>query len=70
MALRRWLNLKKMIRKGDRSDDIAVKPGDLIYVPNTYFYDFGQFKNKVFDYVLDYYTLGGSTILKQPTSTK
>jgi len=59
------LNLKKMIRKGDRSDNIPVKPGDLIYVPNTFFYDFEQFKVKIFDYILDYYTLGGSTILEQ-----
>ncbi len=59
------LNLKKMVTKGDRSDDIAVKPGDLIYIPNTFFYDFEAFKNNVFTYITDYYTLGGSTLIQQ-----
>jgi protein involved in polysaccharide export with SLBB domain len=61
------LNLKKMITKANSDDNIPVKPGDLVYVPNTMFYDFGVFKDKVFEYILDYYTLGGATILKQDT---
>ena len=57
------LNIKKMMRKGDRSDDIALKPNDLIYVPNSLFYDAENFKDKMFSYLADYYTLGGSMIL-------
>jgi len=66
------LNLKKMMLKGDRSDNIAVKPNDLIYVPNTLFFDIDTFRDKVFSYIADYYTLGGATILNQqstPSST-
>ena len=59
------LNLKKMIKKGDRSDDIALKPDDIIYVPDTLLYNFDTFKDKMFTYILDYYTLGGSTIIEQ-----
>jgi polysaccharide export outer membrane protein len=59
------LNIKKMMVKGDRSDNIIIKPNDLIYVPNTLFYDADTFKDKVFDYIADYYTLGGATIIKQ-----
>jgi len=59
------LNLKKMMLKGDRSDNIAVKPNDLIYVPNTLFFDVDSFRDKVFSYIADYYTLGGATILQQ-----
>ena len=63
------LNLKKMMLKGDRSDNIAVKPNDLIYVPNTMFFDMDNFTNKVFTYIADYYTLGGATIIKPSSSS-
>ena len=62
------LNLKKMMLKGDRSDNITVKPNDLIYVPNTLFFDADNFTNKIFSWIADYYTLGGATILK-PSGT-
>jgi protein involved in polysaccharide export with SLBB domain len=64
------LNLKKMMLKGDRGDNIAVKPNDLIYIPNTFFHDFDNFKNKIFEYIADYYTLGGATILKPDQQEK
>ncbi|MBF0571586.1 MAG: polysaccharide biosynthesis/export family protein [Candidatus Omnitrophica bacterium] len=63
------LNVKKMMKSGDRSDDILIKPNDLIYVPNTFFFDFEQFKDKLFEYIADYYTLGGATILKPKQET-
>lgn len=59
------LNLKKMIKKGDRSDDLALKPDDIIYVPDTLLYNFDTFKDKMFKYILDYYTLGGSTLIQE-----
>jgi polysaccharide export outer membrane protein len=63
------LNLKKMMLKGDRSDNIAVKPNDLIYVPNTLFFDIDSFRDKVFSYIADYYTLGGYTILNHTSKS-
>jgi len=63
------LNLKKMMLKGDRSDNIIVKPNDLIYVPNSMFFDADNFISKVFNYITDYYTLGGATIIKQSSSS-
>jgi len=63
------LNLKKMMLKGDRSDNIAVKPNDLIYVPNTLFFDADNFTNKIFSWIADYYTLGGAEIIKQSSSS-
>jgi len=62
------LNIKKMMIRGDRSDNIAIKPNDLIYVPNSFFFDFDTFKDKMFSYLADYYTLGGATILKASQS--
>lgn len=53
------LNLKKMLSKGDRADNIMVKPGDLIYVPTSFLFNFDKVKDKLLGYLLDYYTLGG-----------
>jgi len=58
------LNLKKMMLNGDRSDNIAVKPNDLIYVPSKLTYITDSILNKLFGYIADYYTLGGNQILK------
>lgn len=52
------LNLLKMITKGDRSDDIMVKPGDLIYVPKTFIADLIKFKDEVYKWVSTYYSFG------------
>jgi len=52
------LNLLKMIKKGDRSDDVLVKPGDLIYVPDKFVVNVEKFTEKVYRYVSAYYGLG------------
>jgi len=52
------LNLHKMITKGDRSDDLLVKPGDLIYVPKTFIADLVKFKDEVYKWVSTYYSYG------------
>jgi hypothetical protein len=58
-----------MMLKGDRSDNIAVKPNDLIYVPNTLFFDADTFTAKIFSWIADYYTLGGATIINQHSNS-
>ncbi len=65
------LNLKKMYMSGDRSDNLYVKPGDLIYIPTTFIRHLENFKNNMFTLLLDYYTLGGTVPLtnKQKTVT-
>ena len=52
------LNLWKMIKRGDRSDDVLVKPGDLIYVPDRFVVNIERFTAKVYRHVLAYYGLG------------
>lgn len=52
------LNLHKLITKGDRSDDLLVKPGDLIYVPKTIIADLTKFKDEVYRWVSLYYSYG------------
>lgn len=58
------LNLKKMYAKGDRADNIYVKPGDLIYVPTTVIRHLENFKKNMFTLLVDYYTLGGNMPLR------
>lgn len=62
------LNLKKLIKRGDRTDDIALKPDDIIYVPETLLYNVDNLKDKILGYITDYYTLGGTTILQDKTT--
>jgi len=52
------LDLKKMIKTGDRSDNILVKPGDMIYVPRTFIANIDKFTDKIYRYVSSYYGLG------------
>lgn len=52
------LNLKKMVKKGDRTDNIHVKPGDLIFVPKTFISSMTKFKDIVYNYVNTYYGFG------------
>jgi len=52
------LNLLKMIQQGDRTDDILVKPGDLIYVPDKFVVNIEKFTEKVYRWVSAYYGLG------------
>ncbi|MBF0483490.1 MAG: polysaccharide biosynthesis/export family protein [Candidatus Omnitrophica bacterium] len=58
------LDIHKMIKRGDRTDNIVLKPGDLIHVPTSFIHNFNIFKDAVLKYVLDYYTLGGGNVLK------
>jgi len=52
------LNLKKMMKKGDRTDNIFVKPGDFIYVPKKFIGNIEKFVSTVYRYVAAYYGLG------------
>jgi polysaccharide export outer membrane protein len=52
------LNLLKMVKKGDRSDNILVKPGDFIYVPKRFIANIEEFISTVYRYVGAYYGLG------------
>jgi polysaccharide export outer membrane protein len=52
------LDLNKMIKKGDRQDDVFVKPGDLIYVPKTFISNLNKFKDDVYKWVSTYYGYG------------
>ena len=52
------LNLWKMIKKGDRSDDLLVKPGDIIFVPNRFIVNLDRFKSTVYRWVSTYYGFG------------
>ncbi|MBF0485993.1 MAG: polysaccharide biosynthesis/export family protein [Candidatus Omnitrophica bacterium] len=54
------LNLKKMITRGDRSEDIPVKPGDFIYVPTSFISNLESFWNTANGLIVRWYTLGGS----------
>ncbi|NTV29083.1 MAG: hypothetical protein HGA80_03270 [Candidatus Omnitrophica bacterium] len=54
------LNLKKMIARGDRTDDIAVKPGDFIYVPTTFISNLEKFWNTMYGHLMTWYGLGGN----------
>ncbi len=52
------LDLWKLVKKGDRSDDIFVKPGDIIYVPTKFIANVEKFTNRIYRYVSAYYNLG------------
>lgn len=52
------LNLHKMVKKGDRSDNILVKPGDFIYVPRRFIANIEKFIQTAYRYVEAYYGLG------------
>lgn len=52
------LNLLKMITKGDRTDDILVKPGDLIYLPKSFISNLIAFKDEAYKWVNTYYSFG------------
>lgn len=53
------LNLKKMITKGDRTDDILVKPGDFIYLPTTVISSLEKFWDTASGFLMRWYGLGG-----------
>ncbi|MCB9747898.1 MAG: polysaccharide biosynthesis/export family protein [Candidatus Omnitrophica bacterium] len=49
------LNLHKMIKKGDRTDNIPIKPGDLVYVPTSFIANLEEFQKTLTRYVAGYY---------------
>jgi len=54
----RRLDLLKMVKRGDRSDNILVKPGDFIYVPRRFIANIEKFIETVYRYVSAYYGFG------------
>jgi len=58
------LNLKKMITRGDRSEDILVKPGDFIYIPTTVISNLDSFWNTASNLLMRWYGLGGTQPIK------
>ncbi|MCR4337037.1 MAG: polysaccharide biosynthesis/export family protein [Candidatus Omnitrophica bacterium] len=59
------LNVLKMIKKGDRSDNLLLKPGDLVYVPKSFIYHLENFASFLTDRLVEYYTVGGKPPLVQ-----
>ncbi len=56
IALR--LNLHQMVFKGDRTDNVLVKPGDFIYVPRRFIANIEKFIATAYRYVNAYYGFG------------
>jgi polysaccharide biosynthesis/export protein len=50
------LNLKKLVTRGDRNEDIAVKPGDFIYVPTSMISNLDTFWQFVSGALIRWYT--------------
>ncbi len=58
------LNLTKMLMRGDRSEDIAVKPGDFIYVPTSFISNLEKFWDTASGFLGRWYSLGGIPPIK------
>ncbi|MBF0217694.1 MAG: polysaccharide biosynthesis/export family protein [Candidatus Omnitrophica bacterium] len=58
------LDLKKMITSGDLSDNILLKPGDIVYVPTSLISNVEEFIGTVYRYILTWYGLGGQNIIE------
>jgi len=61
--IRLSLNLQRMLDKGKRSQNIIVKPDDIIYVPSTLVSRVDEFVDKILGYVSTWYSLGGQNII-------
>lgn len=59
------LDLKKMIKQGDRTDDIKVKPGDFIYIPTSFISNLERFWSTSYGYLMQWYGLGGQAPFPQ-----
>ena len=57
------VDLKKMLKYGDRTDNVYLKPGDLVYVPKTTYASVNEFINKVYGKIIVWYGLGGQDII-------
>lgn len=55
------LNLKKLITKGDASDNIFVKPGDFVYIPMTVISNLELFWNTMSKPLMMWYGIGGTS---------
>jgi len=53
------LNLKKMLTRGDRTEDISVKPGDFVYVPTSFISNLERFWDVANGFLMRWYGLGG-----------
>ena len=54
------INLKKLITRGDASDNIYIKPGDFVYVPMTFISNLDVFWGTMSKYLMWWYGLGGN----------
>ena len=59
------LNLYKMIAQGDRTDNIFLKPGDLVLVPTGVVANIQTYLQNFYRGVLIWYGLGGQDIIKK-----
>ena len=58
------VDLKKMLKYGDRTDNIYLKPGDLVYVPTSTFANVEAFIAATYRKILLWYGLGGQDIIQ------
>lgn len=61
------LDLSKMIKKGDISDNIPLKPGDIVYIPTSFISNLDNFLARILSYVEAWYVLGGQDIIAPGT---
>lgn len=57
------VNLKKMVTRGDRSEDVNVKPGDFIFVPTSFISNLEKFWGTFYGYLMQWYGLGGEPFI-------
>ena len=60
------LDLKKVLKKGDQTDNVLLKPGDMVFVPTSFIFHLDQFQKTMYRHILTYYGLGGTVPLKNP----
>lgn len=58
------VDLNKMVTKGDRTDNIFVKPGDIVFVPTTFVSNLETFFDRIYFYFLKWQGLGGQELIK------
>ncbi|MBF0479790.1 MAG: polysaccharide biosynthesis/export family protein [Candidatus Omnitrophica bacterium] len=49
------LDLNKMIKRGDQSDNVVLKPGDIIFIPNEIISNFEIFKQEILPDILSFH---------------
>jgi protein involved in polysaccharide export with SLBB domain len=58
------VDLQKMISRGDRADNISLKPGDLVYVPTTLMSNVDSFVHTVYQRFLIWSGFGGQDLIE------